>query len=74
MDRLDRRIYEIASLYNKKEGYTYIMPSPNPGKRLLIHGWIDPSKAAYITEEIMLGRANPWDFEGVEEIEMGVLS
>ena len=53
-----------------RNGYTYFFPSPNEGKRLLITGWIDPSEAALIAENILLGKKTVHDYDCVEEIDL----
>lgn len=63
-----KNIYEQSS--PSKNGYAYFFPSPNKGKRLLITGWIDPSKAALIAENILLGKKTVDDYDCVEEIDL----
>ena len=52
------------------DGYTYILPSPNEGKRLLIHGWIYPGTAAEMVSEIWEGKATVDDFPEMTEIDL----
>lgn len=52
------------------DGYTYILPSPNEGKRLLIHGWIYPAEAANMAWKIWQGEATVDDFPEMTEIDI----
>lgn len=52
------------------DGYTYILPSPNDGKRLLIHGWIYPAEAARMASQIWEGKATVDDFPEMTEIDL----
>lgn len=52
------------------DGYTYILPSPNEGKRLLIHGWIYPAEAARMASQIWQGEATVDDFPEMTEIDL----
>lgn len=52
------------------DGYTYILPSPNEGKRLLIHGWIYPAEAANMAWQIWQGEATVDDFPEMTEIDL----
>ena len=52
------------------DGYTYILPSPNEGKRLLIHGWIYPGTAAEMVSKIWEGKATVDDFPEMTEIDL----
>ena len=52
------------------DGYTYILPSPNEGKRLLIHGWIYPGTASEMAWQIWQGKATVDDFPEMTEIDL----
>lgn len=52
------------------DGYTYILPSPNDGKRLLIHGWIYPGTASEMAWQIWQGKATVDDFPEMTEIDL----
>ena len=49
-ERVKEAIRKLKEAESKREGYTYILPSPNKGKQLLIHGWIGPGEAAQMAK------------------------
>ena len=68
-NNINDALNHLTEVLPPPNGYTYIMPSPNEGKRLLITGWISPSKAAQITHEILAGEMGADDYNCVKEID-----
>ena len=68
-ERVKEAIRKLKEAESKREGYTYILPSPNKGKQLLIHGWIGPGEAAQMAWQILRGEKKIEDFEMVTEID-----
>ena len=63
----------IETLYKQEEnrdGYTYILPSPNTGKRLLIHGWIWWDEAALMAYNVWKGTKTVADYPSMTEIDI----
>lgn len=63
----------IETLYKQEEsrdGYTYFLPSPNRGKRLLIHGWIYPDEAALMAYNVWKGTKTVADYPSMTEIDI----
>ena len=63
----------IETLYEQEEnrcGYTYILHSPNPGKRLLIHGWVWWDEAAFMAYNVWKGTKTVADYPCMTEIDI----
>ena len=63
----------IETLYKQEEnrdGYTYFLPSPNKGKRFLIHGWIYPYEAALMVYNVWKGTKTVADYPCMTEIDI----
>lgn len=69
-EEIRKSLKNIFKHFSLRNGYTYLLPSPNEGKRLLITGWIDPSKAALIAKNILLGKKTVHDYDCVKEIDL----
>ena len=71
MDILEKAIKKLKEANCSFDGnYTYFLPSPNEGKRLMIRGPYGPGEAAKIATDILQGKAKIEDYECVEEIDL----
>jgi len=52
------------------DGYTYVYPSNNEGKRLVIHGWVTPWEASVMFANVLNGDKKVEDYPEMKEIEM----
>ena len=67
---LEKAVSDLVNRQPPRDGYTYFLPSPNPGKRLMIHGWIMPDEAASMAWNVLTGKAAVSDYPCMKEIDI----
>ena len=68
-EEIQKAMKKLTDAEKTRTGYTYLFPSPNEGKRLMIHGWIGPGQAADMVWKVYCGESKIEDYESMEEID-----
>ena len=69
---VEKAIQKLRETGPNTPGFTYFMPSPTEGKRILIQGWLGPAEAAQMVADIWHGEKTVDDFNCIEEIDQEI--
>ena len=67
---LDEAINVLYKQYQRTNEFVYFLPSPNPGKRLMIKGLIAPDEAALMVYNVWRGTKTIEDYPCMTEIDI----
>ena len=69
---IKRAVKKLKEKTANQNGYTYVLPSPNEGKQIVIHGWIWPWEAAEMCSNVLAGKKKIEDYPCMTETDINI--